>query len=160
MTAATAQRPQVKNDRLEKAPEDRETFHWYAMSFDITGILEAIAAKTLKPTKEVLEAAFIEGYAKSILGVNKSLSSDVDQQGSVFVGISTHRARELHADKVASPVILAYAGKKKGVLNTGSGTPDYLLIDGNHRMARAYLEGTASVEAYVLSQAQTRAFKM
>ena len=159
MTAALALEPQVKDNRLETAANDKEIFNWCSASFDVSGILEAIALKTLKPAKEVLESDFITGYAKGVLSIKKDLPSDVDQRGSIIMRISTHHARELPAETLTAPVILAYAGKRKGVLDTGSGTPDYLLIDGNHRLARAYLDGTASVEAYILSPAQTRNFK-
>ena len=144
-----------------KAPaprEAKEVFGWARLQIDVSAILADINCGKLIPGLRDLDADFISSYGKRVLALDKAKPRTVDQTGSFFVGISTLHALTLPEHIQAEPVILIYAGKNKGMLDMGTGV-SYLLCDGNHRMALAYLNETPSVQAYVLSEAQSRRYR-
>lgn len=144
-------------EMAEHIPGPRETFTWFNYEFDISAILADLASGKLRPKRTTMDKDFIAGYAVSVLGVSLE-RRDEDQKGSFLMHISTNHAKALPEAAFGQPVVVAYLKKGKGTLNL-DGTPDYLLVDGNHRMARAYLDARESVDVVILSAAQTRKYR-
>ncbi|HDR9103438.1 TPA: hypothetical protein QDB04_000158 [Burkholderia vietnamiensis] len=134
-----------------------EYFTFMQQVFNVTAILDDLAAGTLKPTMSEFHAEFIESFATRLSHLKK------DEPYATGVSILTGvRAADVHAIPAAAyekPLILAYAGKNKGLLNIDGTGPHYLLVDGNKRLGKAFFEGRPKLDVAVLSQAQSRKYK-
>ncbi|VTU42999.1 MULTISPECIES: hypothetical protein [unclassified Variovorax] len=143
---------------LEGKAPPKEVFVWMNKRIDVSAILADIASKKLRPKEVTMDAEFVATYARTFLGIDKA-KRDVDQIGSLFIAVSSKHALELPQEVLDQPAILIYVGKGKGVLKTEGDTADYLLCDGNHRYIRAYMDDLGDRKAYVLSPAQSRAYR-
>lgn len=151
MTTATATKP---------FRHPVQTFVWFRTEWDIAKMQEDIDAGRLKPSKITLEREFIEGYAEQVLALSKNRPID-NQCMSIIVSVSASTAVALPAAALDEPVIMLELTPGKGILTLdGHTTPDHILADGQHRIAKAYFEGTASINAFTLSRTQARRYKI
>lgn len=137
-----------------------ETYHFKHFAYDVTGLLDALADRRIHPKLETLPREWIECFAEDYMNLTFEGRS-IDQRGSDLAPVSTQQALALPAEKLLQPVIIAYAGRNRGTLTlSGRSSPDHLLIDGHHRIARAYLDGLASLDVYILSERLSRAYRI
>lgn len=137
-----------------------QTFVWFRNEWDIAKMQADIDAGRLKPTKTTLDRDFIDGYAEQVLALRKS--KPVNEQGmSLIVSVNAREAVALPAEALQDPVILLELPTGKGILALkDDGTPDHILADGQHRMAKAYFEDAPEIGAVILSRAQARRYKL
>ena len=150
-------KPTVPLITLQTASKDEEYFEWMSVSFNISGIRQAISSGRLRPSTEKIEAEFIERYCTKVLALDKA--NPHKKTFSVLMGVDGPRAHGMPDTVLEIPIIFAYAGKNKGLLNLDGTGAHYLLIDGNHRMAKAFYTNTPGLPAVVLNQAQVRPYK-
>lgn len=134
-----------------------EFFHWANMTFDIGALTADIAAGKLRPKVEVLDQEFIKDYCVKMLALDKATPQK--KSFSLFISVDGPRANAMPLEVLAKPVIFAYVGKNKGVLNLDGTGAHYVLIDGNHRMAKAFFTDTPALPALVINQTQIRPYK-
>lgn len=147
--------PEATPESLVPPPE--EYFNWAGTSFDIGALAADIEADKLRPKAEVLDRVFIENYARQLLALDKA--NPDKKVFSLFVSVDGPRANAMPEEVLAKPVFLGFVGKNKGVLDLDGTGAHYVLIDGNHRMAKAFFAGTAQLPVLVLNQAQLRKYK-
>jgi len=149
-------------DDLPDMPEckhpEREYYNWRNMEFNVTAIRDAIRLGGLRPKKTTFDKAAIADYATQVLRIDRN-NRKTDQRGSFFASISSLAALKLPEEVLDEPGLLAYVGKGKGILNLDGTGAHYVLIDGSHRMARAYFDDREQYRVEILSQAQLRPFK-
>lgn len=146
----------VTADDVNPAP--REYYHWLNMEFNVAAIRAAIRAGTLRPRNATFDKAAIADYATQVLRVDRS-DRTTDQRGSFYARISSLAALKMPEEVLDEPGILAFVGKGKGILNLDGTGPHYVLIDGSHRLARAYFDDREQYAVVILSQTQVRSFK-
>lgn len=138
-------------------PPAEEYFQWANMSFNIGALLADIAAGKLRPKVEAIDQAFISDYCSKMLALDKA--NPQKKSFSLFISVDGPRANEMPVEVLAKPVLFAYVGKNKGVLNLDGTGAHYVLIDGNHRMAKAFFTDTPALAALVINQTQIRPYK-
>lgn len=142
----------------EKSSSERtEQFIWMNMTFAVGELVADIAAGKLRPKQSCFPQDFIASYAKTVLCVKKGVVSGPAY--SLLVAVQYERMLAMPEIAFSRPVIMAFVGRKKGVLDLDGTGPHYVLIDGNHRMGRAYLDGREGVDVVILSAAQVRKYK-
>lgn len=140
------------------APQDIEVFSFMGTSFNITRVLQDLAASRISPQKIQFNQAFIHGFATRIHGLTKD-----NPQATTMSLLTGVRAVEVHPipdSAFNTPLVLAYVGKNKGVLDLDGTGAHYLLIDGNKRLGKAFFTDREALDVVVLNQAQTRKYKM
>lgn len=149
-------------DNLPVMPEcihpEREYYSWRDMEFNVTAIRDAIRVGSVRAKKISFDKQAIADYATQVLRIDRN-NRTTDQRGSFFASISSLAALKLPEEALDEPGILAFVGKGKGILNIDGSGPHYVLIDGNHRMARSYFDDRDQYRVELLSQAQVRPFK-
>lgn len=135
-----------------------QSFTWLRDSWDIARMIADIDAGKLVPKKETLDREFIEGYAEQVLALRKD--RPVNKQGmSIIMSVDAAHAMALPPEALEDAVILMELAPGKGVLVLeGHTTPDHILSDGQHRIAKSYFEGVAEMPAYIVSRAQARRY--
>jgi hypothetical protein len=131
---------------IEPSPRPDEPGHeFYEFmddEYDVTRALEMIALTPGRPTV----ALDVASTART-LGLEKS-SADYLAEGVVHL-LRGHVDEEYaltHAD-LARPVLLADLAK--------TGDPAHMLIDGYHRVRRAYAEGLVALRAHMLTREES-----
>ena len=153
-TVDVSNMPQVDSP----APKELEVFSFMDKSFNVSDMLADLEAGRIKPAKARFDRVFIEHFATSVHGLK--LDAPQSTAISILTGV---RAVDVHAIPDSAfdvPLILAYAGKNKGTLNIDGTGPHYLLVDGNKRLGKAFFTGRELLDVVVLSQAQTRKYKL
>lgn len=146
--------PQV----VSPAPKELEVFSFFGQGYNVTDMLADLAAGRVRPAKAKFDRAFIEEFATGAQGLKKAAPQATSM--SILTGV---RAADVHAIPDSAydvPLILAYAGKEKGMLNIDGTGAHYLLVDGNKRLGKAFFTGRETLDVVVLSQTQTRKYKM
>lgn len=127
---------------------DAQPTQWYSFGpydFSIDKALRLIAA-----TERELHTIDVPQVAR-MLSLEKSRAEYLAEGripllvGEVDEGWARH-----HAD-LRVPVIMADLSEKD--------EPAYMLIDGAHRVRRAYLEGVTTLQAYALNREETRSIR-
>lgn len=116
--------------------------------FDIDKALEIIGRDADRPTRtiDVLQWAKMLGVEKTLAeyhaeGVLPMLRGEIDEEYA--------RTKS----DLSVPVIVADIRVKQ------DGEPAHMLIDGTHRLRRAFLEGVLTLPAYVLTFKESRAIR-
>lgn len=138
------------------AQSAQEQFVWMNRTFAVSQMVSDIAAGTLRPKADRFSSKLIESYAEKVLCVQRGITSGPAY--GMLVGVDYDRMLALPDAAYAQPALLAYAGKNKGILNIDGTGPHYVLVDGNHRMGRAYLDAREGVDVLILSAAQSRRY--
>ena len=135
-------------------PNFAETFGFGPVRYNIDEILKAIQNKKLKPE---LKKINIKEYAEKVLNLNRerdSLEKAEEIRGGFLVGINGQHSKNITEEKLKQPGVLTDLtlgrGKAKETFS--------LVIDGNHRIARAYLEGKDELPINYLSEEITKKF--
>jgi hypothetical protein len=147
----------VEIEKQEEGIPSQEEFVWRNMTFSIGELLADLAAGSLRPKADRLLPEFIATYATSVLRVRKGVSSG--STFSLLVSAQYERMLRMPEGAYAQPVILAYVGRNKGIVALDGTGPHYVLVDGNHRVGKAYLDGRDGVDVVILSAAQVRKYK-
>lgn len=147
--------PEATADAM--VPPAEEYFQWAGMSFNVGALLADIAAGKLRPKVETLDLDFIQDYCARMLALDKA--NPQKKSFSLFISVDGPRANAMPLEVLAKPVIFAYVGKNKGVLNLDGTGAHYVLIDGNHRMGKAFFTDTPALPALVINQTQIRPYK-
>lgn len=146
--------PQVDSE----PPKDAEVFNFMGLAFNVTAIIEDLNAKRIRPQTATFDRAFIEHFATRLHGLRKDNPQDTSM--SLMTGVRAVDVHSVPDSAFEKPLILAYAGKNKGVLSLDETGAHYLLIDGNKRLGKAFFDDRESLEVVVLNQAQTRKYKL
>lgn len=125
------------------SPRPQQWFHFGPWVFSIDAA-EALVAATPRDTQHLDVATWAAAYGLTHL--------DDPHRGAVsLIGPASHaldRAYAMSTD-LAKPVIV-------GQLSINGHPPAPLLIDGTHRLYRAWREGVPRLPAYLLTAEQTR----
>jgi hypothetical protein len=147
--------PEATAEALVPPPE--EYFTWAGLSFDIGTLVANIEAGKLRPQADTLDRVFIENYGKQLLALDAA--NPGKQVFGLFIAVDGPRAHAMPESVLDKPVLIGFVGKNKGVLNLDGTGAHYVLIDGNHRMAKAFFAGTEKLPVLVINQAQLRKYK-
>ncbi|KVP97998.1 hypothetical protein WJ96_05350 [Burkholderia ubonensis] len=136
---------------------DGEVFEYFGVEVDISAIRDDIASGRLKPAKSVFDREFIEAFATQVQGLRKDAP---ESKGiSLLTGVRAADVHQVPDVAYEQPLILAHMGRNKGVINLGDGT-HYVLVDGNKRLGKAFFTGREKLDVVILSQAQSRKYKL
>jgi len=121
----------------------REIFEFLNKAWDVTKAHEMVDSGTLKP-KTV--DADIRQWAKEILLLDREHPEK--RSFSIWIAINHDHVAALRDDQLTKPAICVDLG-------------DYsIFIDGNHRIARAYLSGRDTYPTYYFSAKQAKKFRI
>lgn len=137
-------------------PEELETFTFKGIVYNVTGILDDLESGALKPATTSFDRNFIELFATQVHGFDRGRPQS--EGVSIWTGV---RACDVHAvpdSAFDKPVILLHAGKNKGMLAIDGTGAHYLLADGNKRMGKAFFAERPTVNAVILTRAQSRKY--
>jgi hypothetical protein len=138
-------------------PLAQETYTWMRSGFDITGILQAYRSGSIRCKIETWNAEEIASMAIGLFALD--INEPMAKKYSIIGSIDPARVAAMPESVFEMPLVLAYVGKNKGCLNLDGTGPHYVLIDGNHRLGKAFFTRRKSVNLIKLSQAQVRPFK-
>lgn len=122
-----------------------ETFTWLDRAWDIARFWRELDAGKIQPELQDLDSTFIEGYATGLLGLEKGMTEQRSLSPLMYVNVK--EALGLPVEALDEPLVIVRARKGKGILRLcGHATADHVLADGNHRIARAFLDGRPSLK--------------
>ncbi|MEB2498629.1 hypothetical protein [Burkholderia cenocepacia] len=131
-----------------------ETFAWKSVVYDVSAILAAIDRGELSPRMTYIGKPLIDWYCVEMVRFD---DDPPQSDGRDRVTLSRN-----HVDTVACrgvmdrPIILADVGPDSSgftdVLNDGEWHGTYVVIDGNHRLAYAYLHEVPRLPAYQIER--------
>lgn len=136
--------------KIRRAENEAETFRLGEFAYDVTNILGLIERGDVNVRGVCIDRGEIERYCLDILGI---ATSDDDQTvGVMRIRVDLNHVDNLTDKDMQRPLILANVGKGMGHIRIGdlSDSPDFALIDGNHRIARGFKDGTRNLIAYVV----------
>ena len=135
-----------------------ECYTWNRWTWDIARLQADIDERKLRVPRIVLDRAFIVAYAMQILCLD--LKKGRDQEGfGIFGSVDMKAVFDLPMSALDAPLILVCPPKGRGLLRLdGEDEPNHVLADGNHRLARAFLEGRDALVSHVLSLPQSRRY--
>lgn len=126
-------------------PLERFTFLRYG--FDVSGCEDGIEAGRVPFTELTWDREFIRAYAEKLLGLSVDRTEGVS---GVIVTVKVPYARSLGPTAAAEPVLLVEHRPKVGLLHIQG--KSYFLVNGNHRMAKAYFEGAESIRVRMVAR--------
>ncbi|KWA84122.1 hypothetical protein WL29_22415 [Burkholderia ubonensis] len=131
-------------------------FTYFGVEVDVTSILDDMASGRLRPTKSVFQREFIESFATQVQGLRKDAPHSTGV--SLMTGVRAADVHQVPDEAYEQPLILAHMGRGKGMVNLGDGA-NFVLVDGNKRMGKAFFTGRTNLDVVILSQAQARKYK-
>lgn len=125
---------------LETLPEcvRDESFHWGNSRYDVAKALFLICTLGLEPVE-----VDVKDWAQS-LGMAGPKDEEV-MRVNFFNGVSDELACQPHINTMLPLIVAEHSWKEKGRLVYGA-----LLIDGNKRLRKAFLEGKEKLMAFYL----------
>ena len=138
--------------------EDHEVYHWMHIALDITRLLADVKAGRVHPRKEKLDWTFIASYAEQMLALKRDLGAN--QKGiGIFASVNAGRALEMPQNVLDEPLVLMNVGRNKGLIRWQGSDQNFVMADGNHRIARAYFDYREKpMDVLVFSFSQTRKY--
>ena len=136
-----------------------EEFEWNGERWDIARFWRDIDAGRIKPKREELGAQFIEAYASKVLALDKN-RSPAEQPKGIFIRVDAVAANALPKEAMDVPLVILRTPKNKGILQLDDQGVSFVLGDGNHRVAKAYLGGRDKLSTYVLNREQSRRYRI
>lgn len=140
-----------------------QTFTWANDEWDIARLIADIDAGALKPRKEQLGRDFIVAYAEKVLALDKNRPKPPygTRVFSLLMAVDLDEALKLPAQALQEPVIMLETRKGRGLLRLDDRpTPDHVLADGQHRLAKAYYEDVPSLDMFLLSARQSNKYRL
>ena len=139
---------------------DREIFHFMLESYDVTAMLADLGTGKLIPKEIEIDAEFVTEFAEKVQCLRRGVPAK-DQRVGIFSSVNAPYAMTLKGDRLDEPLIFVHTRKGKGILALDDTGTNYLLADGQHRLARAYLDGRVTpLKAYKLSKVQSRKYRL
>ena len=139
--------------------QDEEIYHFMNDQFHISAILTHIKTGKLRPKLIEISPEFVTEFAEKVQCLRRGIPAK-DQRVGMFSSINTVHAMTLSDARLEEPLIFVHTRKGKGMLNMDGKGLNYLLGDGQHRLARAYMDGRQTpLKAYVLSETQSRKYR-
>lgn len=132
-------------------PQERFSFLRYG--FDVSGCEEAIAAGKVPFTELTWDRDFITQYAEQLLGLSRDRTDGIS---GLIVTVKVAHARSLGPTATAEPVLLVEHQPKVGLLHING--KSFFLVNGNHRMAKAYFEDADSIKVRQVARKHAKAF--
>jgi hypothetical protein len=126
--------------------EDEQVFLFGPFVYNIDKALKIIAADKERPTTPLPVAH----WARSLC-LEKTLD---EYMAEGRIPLLRGELDEEYARTSADLTVPVIVGDLR--LKDDGGEPGYMLIDGTHRLRRAYLEGRETLDAYVLTLAETK----
>lgn len=140
---------------------EHQVFVWAHTAWNIAKLQQDIDAGAIKPARESLGRDFIVAYAERVLALRKPLPAEPGRHVSLFVHVDLPAALRLPEQALADPVIMLQTSKGIGLLKLqGFDTPDHVLADGQHRIAKAYYGDVPELPMYLLSLQQSNRYLM
>lgn len=129
---------QISKDKAtESSNEGDEVFSLFggAVKLDIKKARKMIRTGRISYTKNSIPIA---EYAEGSYALSKDVGWPSKQAKDAKVGLNLNHAQKISGDRLDEPgIIIQYPGGA-------------LIIDGNHRCARKYMDGESTMEFYVL----------
>jgi hypothetical protein len=157
----------VDKSSLKPHRHQKEQFSWFANTWDVTRLWSRIDGGELQEDRgdfkrTEVDADFINSYAKRILGLkdsDKTLSaSEIENspgRATMLMQVNIHDAKALPVEALKEPILFLETPKKGGgllLMSEEHQDPGHVLGDGNHRVARAFLDGLDTLPALILSK--------
>lgn len=137
-----------------------EQFTWASETWDIASLLRDIASGALRPDLQDLDREFIDTYAQQVLALDKAAGANQTRL-SLLMHVSAKDALALPSDALQQPLVMLMTKKGKGLLRLDdSAGSSYVLADGNHRVARAFLDDVPRLRTFVLNARQSRKYRL
>jgi len=126
------------------AEPENEVFKFGSMAIDVGSILKALKSKKLKPNKTINNFPVTQ-YAEQFLALKKEQGYK-QKHRSLFISVDMNYVKNISDSRLKEPGI---------AIETNQGV---MLIDGNHRLAKLYLEGEEEMKVHVLAKEQAEPF--
>lgn len=139
-TRSTVQRA-VDMIKLKNILSEGQIFHLMSFQFDIDKAIKIIKEKKIKP-----KMVDITKYAEQILSLDRKQPEARTQ--SFFAHIDYEYLRKIPADRLNEAGIMA-------TIRTHDKKVYTVVIDGNHRLAKNYLDGKDKMPMYYLDEKTT-----
>ncbi len=126
-----------KDKATESSNEGDEVFSLFggAVNLDIKKARKMIRTGTIPYTKKSIP---ITDYAEGSYALSKAVGWPSEQGENAKIGLNLNHAQKISGDRLDEPgILIQYPGGA-------------LIIDGNHRCARKYMDGESTMEFYVL----------
>lgn len=142
----------------DSVSENDEVYNFLALSINISRALADVKAGKVHPQREHLDMTFVDAYAEQVLALKRELGAY--QKGiGIFSSVNARRALDLPQNVLDEPLLMMYVGRNKGVIKLRNTDQNYVMADGNHRMARAYFDYRVKpMEVLIFSYSQTRKY--
>jgi len=131
-----------------------ETFEWKSTMYDISAILSEIEQGTLSPRLSYIGKGLMDWYYTEMLRFNDE-STPTSGRDRVTLSRS-HVETVAQSGALERPIIVADVGPGSSgmteVRDDGAWHGTYVVIDGNHRLAYAHLNGVPRLPAYYLER--------
>ena len=121
----------------------KETFTFFGMRFDPYAATAAIKSGKLKAKRQDMD---ISAWATQILGLK--LGDKTHKPVSFAMRINYDHADNVAPERLQEPIFVV--ATKQG----------HIVIDGNHRIANAFMNGNTHLPAYLISAAQAKKFNI
>lgn len=121
--------------------------------FDVAGCEAAIAAGKVPYTELTWDREFITQYAERLLGLLRDRTEGIS---GLIVTVQVPYARALGPTAQAEPVLLVEHKPKFGLLHIDG--KSYFLVNGNHRMAKAYFEDAECIKVRQVARNHAKPF--
>lgn len=121
-----------------------ECFSWPGDTWGISRIWRDVQFGRI-----TMSRGFIENYARMVLALTKE--SGRERHRMPLVRLDLWHAMLLPEEAMQMPVLLLDLGRDTGLIRFSSHNgPRHILADGNHRIARAFLSETMSIDALLM----------
>ena len=139
---------------------DQQVYHFMFDSWDVSAMLEDIKSGKLRPKLIDIQPDFVAAFAEQVQCLRRDIASS-EQRVGVFSSVNAQYAMNLKGSRLDEPLIFVHTRTGKGMLALDETGSNYLLADGQHRLARAYLDSRATpLQAYQLSKQQSSKYKL
>ena len=135
---------------------EAEYFQYVGRAFNVTEALQDFEAGKLRPKKSDFSRDVIENLAQNLMGLR--IDEPDSTAFSMLTGVSAAKVQDIPDSAYSNPVIMAYAGKNRGMLSVDPTGTNYVIVDGNKRIGKAFFSGRKQVDVIVLSAAQSRKY--
>ena len=131
----------------------RERFSFLKYGFDVSACEDAISAGKVPYTELTWDRGFITLYAEQLLGLSRDRTDGIS---GLIVTVKVAYARSLGPTAAAEPVLLVEHQPNVGLLHING--KSFFLVNGNHRMAKAYFENADSINVRQVARNHAKPF--